>query len=109
MTKIDMAILVVYVVGIFAIPILWGFFLGSGKSIGTLCERFYQEYIPLMLLSALWPVFLAIVLVGGIACCIGAFIGGIFYTLQSLGCLLHTYFENRRRAKRKSHDICKEN
>ena len=107
MTKIDMAILDVYVVGIFAIPILWGFFMCSGKRIGTLCERL--EYIPLMLLSALWPIFLALALVVGIVCCIGAFIGGIFYALQSLGCLLHTYFENRRMAKRKSHDICKEN
>ena len=53
MTTIDMAILVIYVVGIFAIPILWGFFLGSGKRIGSLGERFCLEYIPLMFLSAL--------------------------------------------------------
>ena len=109
MTKFDMAILVVYVVGIFAVPILWGFFLDSGKSIGTLFDRFSQEYRLLILVSALWPIFLAFAFVVGIACCIGAFVGGIFYALLSLGCLLRTYFENRRRSKRKSHDSCKEN
>ena len=102
MNKIDIAILVVYLVGIFLIPILWGFFVGSAKSVGNLYDKFCDEYIPLMLLSALWPLLLAIAFFSSIVFCLGAFFGGIFYILHSFGCLLHTYFENRRRANRKA-------
>ena len=95
----DWMIFTVYIVGVIACPVIYGWTLGDRSSKFD-ADNIIKEWLPLAGLSLLWPSVLAFGIAGFAIFGVGELIGGIFWLLGVLGNSIAITIKKCRQKKR---------